>query len=300
LLQKVPQILLDQMAYFVLCLFNKGVKIRNSLTALFLAASLFLIAFPVSSFAISKNIAVEFREKGFQAQQIGDYDTALSYYQKAVQLDPRYAAAYNDLGVMYEMRGSLDSAEQCYLRAIEWDPNYLAAYYNLASFYEKKNRPLLALYYWEKRIEKGLSGEFWTDKALENLHKLAEKSADVRTELARLEAKEMNREVEYNKKIEFAQNVGRAREHFKAGKRLLQEKEYLAAIKEYNTALSYTPKDQEIIDAREEAMKVMSSNVLNQHAQLGRKFYELGDYSSARAEYKRALSLIPENPDQAK
>ena len=136
----------------------RGLKISKILTLRFLAVSLFLLIFPVSSFATSKNIAEEYREKGLQAQQIGNYDMALSYFQKAIQTDPQYAPAFNDLGVLYESRNLLDLAEQSYLTAIEWDANYLPAYYNLAALYEKKDRPVMALYYWKKRIEKGIQG----------------------------------------------------------------------------------------------------------------------------------------------
>lgn len=265
----------------------------NQMASLFLAA-LFLLVSPVSSFAISKNIAAEYREKGFQAQQNGDFDTALSYYQKAVQLDPRYAAAFNDLGVMYELRGRLDLAEQNYLRAIEWDPNYLATYYNLASFYEKKGRPLLALYYWKKRIEEGIRGEAWTERARENLYRLAQKSVDVRTELTKIEAEDMAQEVTNRKRKEFEDRVGFARQHFKAGQKLYQKKDYLQAIEEFNIALGFTPDDPEIITAIQNCQKDMTSNQINEHAQLGRKLYELGDYSSARTEFKQVLSSIPE------
>lgn len=225
---------------------------------------------------------------------MGDIDSALSYYQKAIYIDPLYAPAYNDLGVLNESKGNLDLAEQSYLRAVELDPQYLAAYYNLASLYEKKDRPVLALYYWKQRIERGLRGELWTEKARENLLNLAQKYPDVRNEIIRMEASELDQQVLQLKQSEFENRIALSRKHFAAGKKYVQEKEYRKAVEEFDSALRLTPDSQEIFLAREEAIKALATDKMNQHFEMSRKLYELGDYPAARAEVKKALTLIPE------
>lgn len=252
-----------------------------------------MIIFPVSSFAITKKQAVEYREKGLKAQQLGDYDTALSYYQKAVELNPQYAVVYNDLGVVYESRGMLELAEQHYLRAIELDANYLASYYNLAAFYEKEDKPLSALYYWRKRIEKGLRGEKWTEKARENLTKLAQESADAKAELKNIEATELAQQLSEQRRKEFENKVISSRRHFQQGQKLYQNKDYLKAVEEFNAALSLTPDVPEIIVARQNVIKDLLAQKIDDHYQIARKMYKLGDYSAARSEINQALSLIP-------
>jgi len=276
-------------------LIKRRAKISKGSAALFLITSLFLF-FPFSGSAAIKNQAVEYREKGFQFQQAGDIDAAFTLYQKAVQLDPYYAAAYNDLGVIYEVKGILDLAEQGYRKAIDLDGNFLAAYSNLAALYEKKGKPLSALHYWRKRVENGLKGEEWTEKARKKLYELAEKSADVRTELKRMEAEDFNRQLEETKRKEFENKVVAARQHFKEGQKFFQQKEYLKAVNEFNAALGLTPDSREIIEARQNALRKLVTERVDEHYRMARKFLELGDYGSFRAEMKKALSLVPEVP----
>ena len=83
-------------------------------------------------------MAREYREQGLAFQRQGDPVTALSFYQKAVELDPAYAVVYNDLGVVYEAMRFIDRAEESYLKAVKLDPEYLSAYTNLALLYENK------------------------------------------------------------------------------------------------------------------------------------------------------------------
>jgi tetratricopeptide (TPR) repeat protein len=272
----------------------REVKISRTLALRCLAISLILFVFPTASFAISREIAEEYRQEGVRAQRSGNLDMALSFYQKAVQIDSQYAPAFNDLGVAYELRELLDAAEQCYLRTIECDPNYLPAYYNLAALYEKKGKSLLAFYYWKQRIEKGLAGEYWTEQARANVNDLARKSADVRTELARMKAREFSQKIIEEKRKEFENRLVSAQEHLKLGQKLCSEKEYLKAIDEFNIALKFAPDMPEILEARQNAMKELITDKIDRHYDTARKLFEIGDYSDARAEIEKALTLIPE------
>jgi tetratricopeptide (TPR) repeat protein len=254
-----------------------------------------LFLFPAASFAISQEIAEEYRKEGLTAQRSGDLDKALSFYQKAAQVDSGYAPAFNDLGVAYESKDLLDAARQSYLRAVELDPNYLPAYYNLAALYEKENKPLLAYFYWKKRIDKGVAGEYWTEQARANLNGLARKSADVRTELARIKAEDFSQKIIEEKRKEFEKGVALAQEHFKAGRKLYEEKEYLKAIAEFNIALKFTPEAPEILEARQKAAEDLIAEKIDDYYESARKYYELGDYNDARAEIEKALTLIPES-----
>ena len=66
-----------------------------------------------------------------------DYDKAIDYYNNAIELDHNYAAAYNNLGVAYRVgRKDYDKAIECYNKAIELNPNYAKAYNNLGLAYK--------------------------------------------------------------------------------------------------------------------------------------------------------------------
>jgi len=122
--------------------------------------------------AVLSDEAVSYREKGYEAQQSGDIDTAISWYQKAVGLDPKYAAPHNDLGILFETKGWLDRAESEYKKALVIDPDYEKAHTNIALLYERKGEKEKAAFHWMKRYKLGRSGDLWTDEALLRLKKL--------------------------------------------------------------------------------------------------------------------------------
>lgn len=113
--------------------------------------------------------ARDYREAGLENQNMGNLPLAMNLYQKAIALDPGYAAAYNDLGVIYEALGFPERAEESYLQTLRIDPYYLSACTNLAFFYENKRDLQKAAFYWGKRAELGLFDDPWTQKAINRL-----------------------------------------------------------------------------------------------------------------------------------
>jgi tetratricopeptide (TPR) repeat protein len=66
---------------------------------------------------------------------------AQTFAQKAVQLDPKNAVAWDRLGVALQSRGMFTSeTEHAYRRAFELDPQFAAAYAHLARLLRKMNR----------------------------------------------------------------------------------------------------------------------------------------------------------------
>jgi len=115
--------------------------------------------------SVLREEARRYRQEGYDLQRVGDLDSALTFYQKAIELDKDYAVPYNDLGVISEAKGNDVAAEECYLQAIKIDPEFLSAYTNLALFYENKGDKDKAYTYWKKRAEKGAPEDLWTQKA---------------------------------------------------------------------------------------------------------------------------------------
>lgn len=113
-----------------------------------------------------------YRKEGLNAQQRGDMEGALSYYKKAIALDPTYAATYNDLGIVYDLEGSTELAKENYLKCANLDPHYVSAYTNLALLYESKRDLSKAAFYWDKRVRLGLEDDPWTQKAKKRLEDL--------------------------------------------------------------------------------------------------------------------------------
>jgi len=77
---------------------------------------------------------------GIDVAQKGLWREAIYRWEKAAELDPTYAAAYNDLAIGYEHEGQLDKARQAYEKALEIDPNNAQIRQNFELFKEINDR----------------------------------------------------------------------------------------------------------------------------------------------------------------
>ena len=116
--------------------------------------------------------AEPYRTKGYEAQQRGDIDTAIEWYQKAANVRPEYAAPHNDLGILFETKGWLDRAEAEYEKALAIDPGYKEVHTNLALLYERKGELEKAAFHWMRRYKLGTPDDPWTQEAESRLKKL--------------------------------------------------------------------------------------------------------------------------------
>jgi type IV pilus assembly protein PilF len=92
------------------------------------------------AFADAKSEAKSQVEFGINVAQRGLWREAIYRWQKATELDPTYAAAYNDLAIAYEHEGQLDKARKAYDKAIELDPNNSQVRQNYELFKEINDR----------------------------------------------------------------------------------------------------------------------------------------------------------------
>ena len=77
---------------------------------------------------------------GINVAQRGLWREAIYRWEKATELDPSYAAAFNDLGIAYEHEGQLDKARKAYEKAIALDPNNANIRQNYDLFKEINDR----------------------------------------------------------------------------------------------------------------------------------------------------------------
>lgn len=79
-------------------------------------------------------------EFGIAVAQRGLWKEATYRWERAIQIDPGYAAAHNNLAVAYEHEGQLDKARKAYENAIELEPNNLLIRQNYDLFKEINDR----------------------------------------------------------------------------------------------------------------------------------------------------------------
>src|SRR5689334_12594608 len=74
-------------------------------------------------------------EKGVHNDNAGKMDEAMSCYQKALELDPKFYEARNNLGSDLLARAQYSEARQQFEQVIKENPSDGAAYFNLANLY---------------------------------------------------------------------------------------------------------------------------------------------------------------------
>src|SRR5215470_19403299 len=87
------------------------------LKAIFVTLSLSV----VFSAGITQTSAVDYFNRGVVEKADGDFDGAIADYTRAIELDPKYAAAYSDRGNAKQAKGDLDGAIADCDHAIELD-----------------------------------------------------------------------------------------------------------------------------------------------------------------------------------
>ncbi len=94
--------------------------------------------------AIPKEARKEY-EKGAKASRKGNPQKAISHFQRALALHPRYVQALNDLGVQYLRLNQLAEARAAFQRAIEVDPQTPHPHVNLGFLHLLQREPEAAL-----------------------------------------------------------------------------------------------------------------------------------------------------------
>ena len=79
-------------------------------------------------------------EFGISVAQRGLWREAIYRWQRAAQIDPSYAAAYNNLAVAYEHEGDFEKARQSYEKAVELEPDNALIKQNYELFKEINDR----------------------------------------------------------------------------------------------------------------------------------------------------------------
>jgi tetratricopeptide (TPR) repeat protein len=73
-----------------------------------------------------------YNNRGTAYGEKGQYDQAISDFNRAIEINPRYTMAYNNRGIVYRLKGRYDQAISDFNKAIGINPLDPEAYNNLA------------------------------------------------------------------------------------------------------------------------------------------------------------------------
>jgi len=97
--------------------------------------------------------ATEYHNMGVAYAEKQEYDKAMEYYRKAIELKPDYAETYLNLGIIHHQRHEYDIAMEYYSKAIELEPKLAMAYNNAGDIYNQKQEYDKAMEYFKKALE---------------------------------------------------------------------------------------------------------------------------------------------------
>ena len=86
---------------------------------------------PVPVRAPDAGLAQDLLEQGIAAEDAGENERALGYFQRAIEADPTSAAAHMNLGIALQTKGEFAAAIESCSRAVALEPGSAPAHYNL-------------------------------------------------------------------------------------------------------------------------------------------------------------------------
>jgi len=91
--------------------------------------------------------------RGLQHYFRNEFQSAIEAFEKAIELQPDYAAPWDSMGVTFGKIGDYDKSLEAFNKAIELEPDYAAAWYNKACVYSLKGDKEKALKHLSKAID---------------------------------------------------------------------------------------------------------------------------------------------------
>lgn len=89
--------------------------------------------------------------QGIMAYQARNYEDALKYMQRSIEISPK-ASFYSNLGNIYTDLRQFAKAKAAYQNALRQDPNMAAVYGNLGNMYRAQQQPEQAVFHYQKGL----------------------------------------------------------------------------------------------------------------------------------------------------
>ena len=108
--------------------------------AILTVAALILLVAPGAERADDRDEARAQVEFGIQVAMRGLWNEAVFRWERAIELDPTYAEAWNNLAIAFENQGRFEDALEAYETALDLDPQNIQIETNYDLFLEVSDR----------------------------------------------------------------------------------------------------------------------------------------------------------------
>lgn len=189
--------------------------------------------------------AWDYIRRGLRAKAEGQMEEAIQEYSKAIDKDPRNAAAYNNRGIVYDDLEQYERAIEDYDKAIELDSNNVLAYNNRGVAYDNLGQYEKAIEDYDKAIK--LDPDY--DSAYNNRGVVYDDLGQYKRAIE-----------DYNKAIELNSNYAVA--YNNRGISYSNLKQYEKAIEDYTQAIKLDPKYKKAYRNRAKAYRAIGKKEL--------------------------------------
>ena len=223
------------------------------------------------------------------------YDMAISFYERALVLNPNNAEVCCNMGHAFRAKGDLGSAMSNYQKTLKLDPKYIEAYASIANIFKHRGELSAAI----KNYKLALKINPNQAEICFNLGNALQDNYDLD---AAIDA--------YNQALKIKPNF--AVVHYNMGMAFMEKGALEAALDSYKKAIKINPdyaeaynnmgmalKDQGDLEAAIDSYKVairIKPDYVQAHNNVGIAFFDRGDLDNALDSYKHAIKI---NPDYA-
>jgi tetratricopeptide (TPR) repeat protein len=181
-------------------------------------------------------------ERGDKSAAHGDWEFALTHFQKAIEIHPQYARAYNNMGVVRMRSGDTARGREAFEKAISINDRYTGAYVNLSRVLQLENKLTDA----EAVLQKALT---FNPNEPETLTVLAR---------VQLQGGKLDEAIANARKVHTLPHEGYAMAHYFAGLGLRAKEMNSEAVKEFRTYLKEAPEGNFATQAQQ-ALKTLDA-----------------------------------------
>ena len=234
--------------------------------------------------------ATDWFEKGYKSAISGNYQQAINDYNKAIQLNPQLATAYNNRGLAYDNLGNYQQAINDYNKAIQLNPQFALAYNNRGLAYIKLGNHQQAINDFNKAIQ--LNPQY-------AMAYIARGLAYARVGNYQQSIKDFNKTIELNPQYAMAYN-NRGTAYGELGN-------YQQAIKDFTKAIELNPQfalaynnrglayiklgnHQQAINDFNKVIE-LDPKLAEAYAARGHSYADIGNYQQAIKDYSKAIEL---------
>lgn len=275
----------------------------------------------------AQGLAREYYREGLFYGKQGKYIEAIMALEKAIEISPAYADAYNALGVIYHRQKQNQEAIVHYLLAIEAEPSHAKARTNLAMIYNEQEAYQKAVHQLEKALQDHPEYEpaqGLIEPARENAaeQEMKEREQQQKVEQPPAEAPKAPKasktpKTPVEQKPKSTQKT--MKPLFHTGTQLMREGRLDAAIRSYRKELERLPRSAEGYSLlgmayREKFRTTRDSQWRQQETAafttalkfqptyipallaLGEIYYERGEFDKAVSYFEKALAVQPKHP----